>query len=600
MKGRAVGAIAMRRWSHPAVVVTVLALAATLLVARPEVAHAQQALPCDNGGPGSYAEVSRPPKYEILPQEVVTIPSALDGVPIQMSIVRPDVPAGTRVPVIVEASVYYHALQGVDARTCKARLTENFVPQGYAVVLLAVRGSADSGGCMNLMGPKERADIDQAITWLGERPWSSGSIGMNGLSYNGATQWMAAAFGNPYLKTIVPASGVPDLFDLLFGGGVPDWRGPSTIITNVYYAESAAFYLPGRSLSSTAEVVACPEYADGNAATLYAGATGELDPWGYWSQRRYLDDIEERYRGSVLLVQGLQDWNVSPGQQFPWIKRLLEASHDGPGRRDGIRIKYMLGQWGHSHPDGRRSDWADILLDWFDHELKGVRNVDLGAVAEVQDSSGQWRRADDWPPAGLMTSWALTSDNRLAPQADDADTTQRIGPDPFHVQTANQTLNLPEDVRSRCEGVSCATFVTEALDAELRMAGRPQVRLGVTPSGPGGQLSVHLFSVDGSTVRRLGWGQVDLRFPNGVPTGVPRAAAVTAGERMEVDFPLQPLDAVVPAGAQLMMVVSQGTAHNRFPGMSGAPMDIHVGGEHSALTATRIQPRPSDFFEPGD
>jgi predicted acyl esterase len=193
---------------------------------------------------------------------------------------------------------------------------------------------------------------------------------------------------------------------------------------------------------------------------------------------------------------------------------------------------------------------------------------------------------------------APTAEGQLAADGGESEGVRTIGTDPFHQQTANQTLNLPEEVRSSCENVTCASFVTDAFAEELRIAGRPQLRLGVTPRGPGGQLSVHLFSVDGSTVRRVGWGQVDLRFPTGVERGTPQANTVTPGERVEVDFPLQPLDAVVPAGAQLMMVVSQGTAHNRFPGMSGAPLDIHVGADNAALTFTRIQPDPSDFFEP--
>ena len=573
----------------------VVALSTALLVPVQQ-AQAQQVTPCDEGGGGSYAKVRRPAKYGFLPQQVVTIPSSLDGVPIQMSIVRPDVPAGTRVPVIVAASVYYHPLQDIDARICKARLTENFVPQGYAVVLLAVRGSGDSGGCMNLMGPKERADIDQAVTWLGQRPWSNAAVGMIGKSYDGATQWMAAAHGSPYLKTIVPVSGVPDLFNLLFGGAVPDWRGPSTVINNLYYAESAVFYAPGRSLQSTREVLACPEYADGNAAAVYSGATGELDPFGYWTQRRYLRDVEENYRGSVLLVQGMQDWNVSPGQQFPWVNDLVAKSQEA-GAGSGIRIKYMLGQWGHSDPDGSRGDWADILLNWFDHELKGVQDADLGAVADVQDSSGRWRIAESWLPPGLLTRWALMADARLAADGGPSGT-KPIATDPFHVQTANQTVSLPEDIRSRCEGVTCASFSTEVFAEEFQIAGLPQVRMGVTPKGPGGQLSVHLFSVAGAQTRRIGWGQVDLRFPNGVAAGAPKANTVTPAQRVELDFALQPMDAVVPAGAKLVMVVSQGTAHNRTPGMAGAPMDVHVGAGQSSLTVTHVKPDPADFFTP--
>jgi putative CocE/NonD family hydrolase len=580
-------------------IVLAVALVATVMAVPPRTAEAQQTFPCDFSGAGSYAEVSRPPRYDILPQEVVEIPSDLDGVDIQMSIVRPDVPEGVKVPVIVEASVYYHPLQSVDARVCQARLTENFVPQGYAVVLLAVRGTADSGGCMDLFGPKERHDIDQAITWLGTRPWSSGSVGMYGKSYDGATQWMAASFGNPHLKTIVPSSGVPDVFDLLFGAGTPDWRGPTGVITNVYYLESAAFYLPGRSVEATAEVLACPEYLDGNLATLYSGVTGELDPLGYWAQRRYKDDIAHNYRGSVLLVQGMQDWNVSPGQQFPWITDLVERSRGAHGGQDGIRIKYLLGQWGHSHADVTRDDWADVLLAWYDHELKGDRSVDLGAVAEVQDSTGRWRTAEDWPPPGTPTTWSLAADGTLVAEgAGAAGGSRTVALDPMHQQTANSDPGLPPAVRALCEGATCARFATGVLEEELRLAGLPQVQLSVTPTGPGGQLSIHLYAADGDDVERLGWGQVDLRFPHGTATGVPQAATVTPGEEVVLDFPLQPLDAVVPAGSQLVMVVSQGTAHNRTPGMAGAPVEIHVGDGLSTLEVTRVHPREEDFFTP--
>lgn len=561
-------------------------------------AHGQQVFPCDSSGPGNYSKVSRPPEHGFLPQEVVSIPSALDGVSIQIGLVRPDVPEGMRVPVIVEASPYYHPLQGIDLRTCKARLTENFVPQGYAVALVAVRGSADSGGCMNLFGPKERADLNQAVTWLAERPWSSGAVGMTGLSYNGSTPWEVASFGNPYLKTIVPASGVPDLFDLLFGGGVPDWRGPTTIINNVYYAESAAFYLPGRSFQSTAEVLACPEYVDGNGAAIHSGVTGEFDPFNYWAQRRYRPSVEERYRGSILLVQGLQDWNVNPGLQFPWVNDLVERSRrdDAPGE---IAIKYMLGQWGHSLPDGRRSDWADILLRWFDYWLLEERNVDLGPTAEVQDSSGKWRASDAWPPAGTDTTWLLTTDGRLSSAASDPTGAKRVMVDPFHLQGGGQQINLPNDLRERCEAATCAQFRTEPFSEEFRFAGRPKVRLTVTPQGPGGQLSVYLFSVAEGQVQRLGWGQVDLRFPNGIPSETPKAQAVTAGAQMVVDFPLQPLDAVVPRAGQLVMIVSEGSAYNRLPTMPNYPIDIAVGGEQSALTVTQITPAPDEFFTPG-
>lgn len=65
---------------------------------------------------------------------------------------------------------------------------------------------------------------------------------------------------------------------------------------------------------------------------MHSTLTGEPDPFGYWQARRYRHEVEERYRGSVLLVQGLVDWNVNPGLQYPWVSRFEEARGDGEAR----------------------------------------------------------------------------------------------------------------------------------------------------------------------------------------------------------------------------------------------------------------------------
>jgi predicted acyl esterase len=534
-----------------------------------------------------------------MPPEIVELESKVDGVTIQMGLIRPAVPEGTRVPTIVHASVYFHPLQTLDLVGCDGFLINNYVPHGYAVAMLAVRGTADSGGCMNLMGPEERADIDQAITWLGERPWSNGSVGMWGKSYDGATQWMAASFGNPHLKTIVPASGVPDLFTLMYGAGTPDWRGPA-ILADIYYAQSAAFYAPGRSNEHTAEVLACPEYATGTAASIYSGATGLLDPLGYYAERRYTDAILEKYRGSVFLVQGLQDWNVNPGQQFPWVKGLEDR---------GVEVKYMLGQWGHSWPDQvsaphRRRDFADILLAWFDRWLKteelgceepsndGEDPCPTGPKAQVEDNTGAWRNSSDWPPTNgeSQTLWLDPSD-ALSAVPSDQSSTEIIGPDPGRTQ--NTQVTAPNPLEGQClQG--CASFDTPAFTEPFRLAGLPRLSLKVTPTGPGGGLSVFLYRVSATGAQsRIGWGQVNLGFSS---PGVPRT--VSPGEEMTVAFDLQPLDAVVPAGSRLRLVIGQGSAWNRLPTFPNYPIQLHEGAKQSALSLLHVLPQAGDFFQP--
>lgn len=578
-------------------VALVVALVASLLLAAPPAA-AQ--LPCDLASQfahSGYATVSRPPRYEIGRQEVLSIPGRIDGAAIQIGIVRPEVPAGTRVPVIVDASPYYHPLQTLDLRACRPHLTENFVPQGYAVALVAVRGTADSGGCMDLFGPRERADLDQAISWLGTRDWSSGAVGMTGLSYDGSTPWMVAATGNPHLKTIVPVSGVNDVFQLLYGGGTPDWRGPA-VFNSVYYAQSVGFYLPGRSPEHTVEVIACPDYAVGTAASAHSSLTGELDPFGFWAARRYRPAIEANYRGSVLLVQGLQDWNVNPGAQFPWVNEL-------EGR---IHLEYLLGQWDHTFPDfargdARRADYADLLLAWFDRWLYGDRSADLGAVAEVQDSQGRWRRVDHWPPRGEEVAFYLTPATELTTSASATSASRPLVPtDPVRNEFGVlDQLAVPADplasLETGCPAPICQAFASPAFDEEFHFAGSPQLRLPVLPAGPGGQVSVRLYAVGPQRAQRLAWGQFDLRFPAGRDSE-PVAQRVSPGEQVLLNAPLQPADAVVPAGWRLVLVASQGSAYNRVPAAPVFPVSLVVGGPASAITVNRVEPAAGTFFDP--
>lgn len=573
----------------PTVAVPVVFLMATVAGVSGDSARAQQMLPCDYGGydPSDYSHLSKQGRFKAMPQKIVELESKLDGATIQMGLVRPKAAKGEKVPVIVDASPYYHPLQTVDLEACRPFLVNNYVPQGYAVALLAIRGTADSGGCMNLMGPDERRDLDQAITWLGKQPWSNGSVGMIGKSYDGSTPWMVASLKNPHLKTIVPASGVPDLFVLMYGAGTPDWRGPA-ILNEIYYAESMFFYLPGRNPQHTIEVSACPEYATGTAASLHSAATGELDPFGYWKERRYRPGIERNYRGSVFLIQGLQDWNVNPGQQFPWIKRL---------EKRGVFVKYMLGQWGHSWPDQSsshyRPDFADVLLDWFDRWLKGDRTAPLGPKAEGEDSTGKWRNASDWPPPGKARTLWLAPDHKLSGAPSQEESSEMVGPDPVHTQGGFYNQMPPGSLETMCLPGACAYFETAELKREYRLAGLPALNLRLTPTGPGGGLSVYLYAVSSEGATRLGWGQTNLAFK---APGRPRQ--VTPGEEMKVRLELQPLDAVVPAGSKMVLIVSEGSGWNRLPTTTSYPIRISEGKRTSALRLVQVTPERSDFFRP--
>lgn len=530
------------------------------------------------------ARVSTPGPYKVLDGEHVTLTSTFDGEIIDMGVVRPDVPAGTKVPVIVFASPYLtHNLGNGNARKCEPRLVYNFVPHGYAVGFVSVRGSGDSGGCSDLMGPAERSDLDQAVTWFGTQTWSSGNVGMIGVSYDGSTPWEVAAAGNPYLKTIVPVSGVNDIYHLMFRNGSNELRGP-VVLNALYYAypfvDSGTGITEDRSAEHIVDTIVCPEAFQGFVASLHSALTGERDPIGWWAERNSRPGVEQKYHGSIFIARGLQDWNVDPAHDFPWVWEL---------EKKGIYVKYLLHQGGHVWPetgvDGNtnaRWDWADILLNWFEYWLKGDTSRDLGPKVEVQDSTWQWRRADAWPPADAAAQdLFLTAAGTLS-------TTPSPTPGSFLVRPDH---NLASTSGTGCS--TCATFRTDPFTEEFRFGGIPRINLKVTPLGPGGHLSAWLYSGDASPSVRLGWGQVDLRYAQGGETMQP----VVPGMPIQVRLDIEPLDAVVAEGERLFLIIGQRTYGDHIPSIPTYPVEIEVGGTDSRVGLQTFTVDPATFFE---
>ena len=530
-----------------------------------------------------FSRVSNPGPYGVLDGQHVTLTSTFDGEIIDMAVVRPDVPEGTQVPVIVFASPYLtHNLGNGNARKCEPRLVYNYVPHGYAVGFVSVRGSGDSGGCSDLMGPAERSDLNQAITWFGTQPWSTGSVGMIGVSYDGSTPWEVAAEGNPYLKTIVPVSGVSDVYHLMFRNGSNELRGP-VVLNALYWAYPFVDFAVGaRSPVHLAKTVVCPEAFQGFAASVHSALTGERDPIGWWAERNSRPGVEKNYRGSIFIARGLQDWNVDPGHDFPWVWELEEK---------GIYVKYLLHQGGHTWPENgvdassnARWDWADILLNWFEYWLKGDTTIDLGPRVEVQDSTMQWRRGDSWPPADATKQDLFLTPSGALSASPSAETGS------FTVRPDN---NLASTSGSNCT-TTCATFRSDPFPAEYRFAGIPRINLKVTPMGPGGHLSAWLYSGDTGPTTRLGWGQVDLRFAQGGETMQPVVPGTTIPLRLDIE----PLDAMVLEGERLFLVIGQRTYGDHIPSVPTYPVEIEVGGStDSRVTLDTFTVDPAAFFE---
>ena len=93
--------------------------------------------------------------------------------------------------------------------------------QGYAVVNCDLRGAGTSEGSAALLSDTEADDVCDLIGWAAAQPWSTGAVGMIGVSYLAISQWKAAALQPPALKAICPWEGFTDAYrDLFRTGGI--------------------------------------------------------------------------------------------------------------------------------------------------------------------------------------------------------------------------------------------------------------------------------------------------------------------------------------------------------------------------------------------
>ncbi|MDD9943152.1 MAG: CocE/NonD family hydrolase [Myxococcales bacterium] len=116
-----------------------------------------------------------------------------------------------------------------------------WVPRGYAVVHVDLRGSNKSQGERKVYSRTEIADYSEIIEWAGTQPWSNGKVGLHGVSYLAIVQWFAAANHPPHLAAIVPWEGLSDHYrDVRYHGGVPETafhRGWARAMTGAVFEE---------------------------------------------------------------------------------------------------------------------------------------------------------------------------------------------------------------------------------------------------------------------------------------------------------------------------------------------------------------------------
>ena len=496
---------------------------------------------------------------------------------------RPKVPSGMKVPVIAEFGPYFGETSASTPDVSQpggwlgVSIIQNLLPHGFAFAQVSVTGTGNSNHCMDLMGFAEQEGINAAVEWLATQEWSNGNVGMIGKSYDGSTPWQAAMYGNEYLKTIVPISGLIGVRELMWKNGSSEARAP--FMHNVVYGSYG--YEADKEEQNLQN--ACPDYL---ASSLYGGEAyvfGGSEVSGYWDERYFLGRVLENYRGSVYIVQGFHDWNVDPHMAVPVINTLLDT---------GIEAKVLLGQWDHDYPDrpdyqkqrsdpGRgseaypqmvRFDWMQDLLEWFTYYLQ-ERGPKPSLYSEIQNNRGEWRVEERYPAKDSRVIEMPLGGSNLSLVSESALGTSVY---PGMEATNDQVV-----------------FETSAFDSDFRFGGLPQLHLDVTPAGPGG--SIYALMEDCSAENdciHIGHAIMDLRYHEGGT----EYQNIIPGVEIRAKMEFFAMDVLIPEGHKIRLSLRD-IGEDYLPPSTEAAVDINISG-NSVLRIHEINTDGKIFFEP--
>ncbi|MBF6134828.1 CocE/NonD family hydrolase [Nocardia otitidiscaviarum] len=415
-------------------------------------------------------------------QEFITAP---DGTRLHADILRPvGVADDVRTPVIMTVSPYRAHLAYLSQPrlgggvSTKDLSVEMFLAAGYTYVIVDLRGFGGSNGCPDFGGPNERSDVKTAVEWAAGQPWSTGRVGLTGISYEAWTGIMGLAAQPAGLAAVAAFAPVVDPYSYLYMQGIA-WKFSGKPVTESGVRPGDLAGLEHVLIASTpghwadsAEYRANASNIDPGCFQRYLSETGDHDPdTAFWRER----DLVEQVRGNTIplfLGQGFVDYNTRAHRVF----ELWDAL--GPGEH-----KAWFGQWGHRNCFEKCGTpfFGDELLAFFDRHV-AQRDVTVpGPRVTVGQFDGRWRGEQTWPPADsrpvrVAVRPGAYTDRGLVPGADREvwSFSQPLAHDQHFSGVATATLHL--------DGPAAATVTVELYD--VAPDGRATViTRGIAPVG---------------------------------------------------------------------------------------------------------------------
>ncbi|WP_066317514.1 Xaa-Pro dipeptidyl-peptidase [Bacillus sp. FJAT-29814] len=423
-----------------------------------------------------------------------------------------------------------------------------FVPRGYAVVLGESIGTGLSDGCPTTGDENEVLATKAIIDWLNgrakaytadgelvEADWSTGDVGMTGVSYNGTLPNAVATTGVEGLKTIVPIAAISSWYE--------------------YYRSNGLVTAPGGYQGEDADNMAeailtrkMPEACKNIIEEIKEGMDRQSGDYNdFWSKRDYTKDAKN-IKASVFVVHGLNDWNVKTQHFSDWWKAL---------EKNNVPRKLLLHQLGHSSPSSGSikgtAGWNTIMNKWFDYWLYDIKNDIMETpMVEIQREDRTWSTEANWPaPGATPTSLYLKpdSENGLGafsklPLPNKNKKNQFLIDNPLI--RAAQLVSSPDAANE-----NRLAYVTPPLTKSVRLSGTPELEIRGSIDRPVANLTALLvnYKPTGTEIVTRGW-----MDPQNLHDQT-RSTSLTPNREYTFKWDMQPDDYVFNPGDRLGIVL---------------------------------------------
>lgn len=332
-------------------------------------------------------------------------------------IYRPDLPG--RFPVLLTRLPYNKSDPFYSHRYLD---TNRLVQHGYIVIIQDVRGRYASEGDF-FPFEHEAKDGYDTVEWAAHLPYSSGKVGMFGLSYYGFTQLLAAIEKPPHLNAIFPAMTLNDFQNNMINhdgaqkiASLKTWTLESIVpdlLKRKFYNDNEyqekmkkwAYYLNNIEVSYNDTNPPWKVLDDLDVADFYEELLSRSTEDVNWMKGK----ITHLYNDINIPAFHLAGWYDNFLQ--PTIENFVHMSHQSNAPQ-----KLMIGPWTHgsfSESAGDlnfgihasedflqgKGDLTALHLAWFNHWLKdedtGIQET--APISIFVMGINKWRDEYDWP-----------------------------------------------------------------------------------------------------------------------------------------------------------------------------------------------------------